>query len=196
MPEIDNLSWRCFLALEEEFINTQYFVEIHKNNYQAFSIRYRSIIMQACAEIEIILKRICSMKSSERVDVKDYFEFLEKNHSDFLNIEVSMPAYKELIKPWLGFSKDSPPKFWTENNKIKHAGGFEKSTLENAIYALGALFSLLLAYYVNSHGNTFSENDEIAMPKLFYYAKLDAGYLVTEQSHRISVPGFLGINHE
>ncbi len=189
MSEIDNLNWRCFLALEEEFISTQYFVEIHKNNYNTFSIKYRSIIMQACAEIEIILKRICAMNSNDRVEVKKYFDFLEKNHSDFLNIEVSIPIYKELIKPWLGFTKDSPPEFWTANNKIKHAGRFEESTLENVINALSGLFSVLLFWYVKSHGSEFSKNTEIIPPKLFDFPGLKENLMAYQNSNYVIVPG-------
>ena len=50
MLKLDNFKWRCLLALEEDLLLTQNFVELDNDNAETFSLKYRSIILQACAE--------------------------------------------------------------------------------------------------------------------------------------------------
>jgi len=191
MTTIDNLNWRCFLALEEELANTQNFVEIQKNNYKTFSIKYRSIIMQACSEIEIIYKRICNIEPESKTDMKIYRDFIINNHhQDFFNVEVLIPIYHEKLKPWLVCTENKSPEFWRAYNVIKHQGKLEEATLENAINSLAGLFSLLLLWYFKSHGREFSGNEAISLPKLFNYPGLSPTFIVTEDSHNIKIPGF------
>jgi len=191
MAMIDNLNWRCFIALEEELVNTQNFVEIHKSNYKTFSIKYRSIIMQACSEIEIIYKKVCGIDHANKADMKTYRDFIKNNHhQDFFNIEVLIPIYNEKLKPWFVCAEDRSPEFWSAYNTIKHQGKLEEATLENAISSLADLFSLLLLWYFKSHGREFSGNEAISLPKLFNYPGLSPTFIVTEDSHNIKIPGF------
>ena len=189
MQEVDNFNWRCFLALEQDLINTENFVEFHKANYKTYSIKYRSIIMQACSEIEIILKKICGISPDDKTkSMEDYAKFITSSHKDFYNVEILIPSHNEKIKPWPSLSK--PPNFWTAYNNIKHQGKLEDATLENSINALAGLLSLLLAWYIESNGSDFSRNESIKLPNLFAYPGLGADHLILESSHHIKIPGF------
>ena len=70
-----DLHSRGFLFHEKELMSTQDTVELHEDNYKTFSLKYRSIIMQACIEIEGILKHICGIPLKDRSDmeIKSFF---------------------------------------------------------------------------------------------------------------------------
>lgn len=192
MKQIDNSHWRFFLALEEELFNTQIFVEFHPNNEKTFSIKFRSIILQACSEIEKILKLICKIDLKERKEIDDIFDIfcVIENHREFLKIVVLMPLYRGEVEPWNDWKKGEAPKFWQDHNKIKHRGNIEVATLKNAIDSLAGLFALLLAWYYKEYGNVFSASECIILPKLFEYPGLSATHVIKANSHNIEIPGF------
>ncbi len=192
MTMIDNLNWRYFLALEEELIATQGFVEPHEKNYGTFSLKYRAIILQACSEIEILFKKICSIEPEKRADIKIYRTYINKHHKHFFTIEVLIPLYHKKLKPWFICVEedDKSPLFWNAYKEIKHEGKLESATLKNAIDSLAGLFSLLLAWYFKLYKKEFLENEAISLPKLFNFEGLHPGYLKLESSHNIKVPGF------
>lgn len=191
MATIDNMSWRIFLALERELIDTNNFVEFHSKNYETFSIRYRSIILQACSEIDLIFKHICGIKPEEHGNITKYLEFINGSaHKDFFNTIVHLPIYNLGIKPWHDCDKNTSPDFWKANNVIKHQGDLQQATLITATRSLAALFSLLLAWYIKSNGKNFSQNENIELPVLFSYPGLGAINIVMEGAHNIALPGF------
>lgn len=123
--------WRAFLALEDDFLKTLDFVEFHKDNYKTFSIRYRSIILQACTEIESLTKLL--YHGNEKYSLFQFIQWnYKKNKEQCLSkIEVLLPLFNEKFFPWSGdalFKKginpDSlqEPNFWSAYNNIKHDG--------------------------------------------------------------------------
>ncbi len=191
MSTINNLNWRCFLALEQELENTKYFVEVSEENYKTYSIKYRSIINQACADIDILFKRICGKNQSDRCEIQDYIHFINTHHKNFSNIEVHIPVYNMNIKPWASFEKKEPPQFWMANNKIKHAGEIQKATLKNSIDSLAALFALLLAWCGTGNKN-FLFDPAIQEPILFWYEGIDVSYSAFNGGRsKLIVPGFI-----
>lgn len=200
---IDRDDWRIFLALERDFLSTQDFVDIDKRNANTFSIKYRSIILQACSEIEKIYNKIFEIirlerKNEEGQEIKlpNMHEFLsaisKRYANDLYEMSILMPFYEKYdnnIKPWktcidsAGIFK-GVPRFWAAYNDIKHNGKLEKATMKNAIEAMAGLFSLLLIAYEKRNGSNFSE--EMLMPVVFNYPGLGLNHIVAEDSCRIS----------
>lgn len=189
--KIDNLHWRCFLALEDDLLATSNFVEFHKSNEGVFSIKFRSIILQTCSEIEKFLKLICGIPLEDNSNIDKYKEYFSKHHADFNKIEVLMPTYRGIVMPWEKWQENINPDFWIDHNTIKHQGNLELATLKNAIDSVAGLFSVLLAWYFKTAGEQFPADQSIIQPKLFSYEGLDAQHVVTYKSYRISIPGFL-----
>lgn len=190
MASIDNSHWRFFLALEDELFKTQDFVDFHANNENTFSIKYRSIILQACSEIEKMCKLICGISLDDNSNMAIYRDYLNNHHCDFSTIEIQMPLYRGRIHPWTNLAHGKSPEFWSEYTQIKHEGKLEAATLKNAIDSLSGLFALLLAWYFKTNGNEFSSNKNITEPRLFSYPGLGAEHLVTSDSYNIKIPGF------
>lgn len=171
-------------------LGVQNFVEFDKNNENTFSIKFRSIILQACSEIEKMCKFFCGIPQDDKADMEKYRNYFLTNHQDFYEIKIEIPSYSETIQPWANWKKHKSPAFWSHYNEIKHAGKLESATLGNSINSLTGLFALLLAWYFKNHGREFSGEACIAQPRLFHYPNLEANVIVTEESHRIEVPGF------
>lgn len=186
-----NYDWRAFLALEDDFLKTLDFVEFHENNYKTFSIRYRSIILQACTEIESIAKQL--YKGSEKYNL---FNFIKWNYKEregecLSSIEISLPLFNDKFFPWKGRLSENVhmPHFWSAYNDIKHERKIESATLENTRDSIGALFSLLLIRYSKDHSNGFSQKfSSINFPKAFDYPGLQPCHMITEDSCKISIP--------
>lgn len=146
LENTDNVSWNCFVALEEELEATLAFIALHKKNYHLSSEKYQSIILKACAEIENIYKVIGGKVLETRSDIASFIGSITEHHHDFFNTEILMPNHDEVIKPWHVCAEGKTPSFWSAYNAIKHEGAMEKATLEHAIHSMAGLFSLLLAW--------------------------------------------------
>lgn len=181
METVDNLHWRIFLALEEELCSTQNFVDFSENNRNVYSIKFRSIILQACSEIEKILKLI---SRNDQGGLKEQAEYFLDHHSGFSAVEIVTYTYMGTLKPWYGWP--ASPAFWRAYNSIKHDGKSEASTLENALQSMAALFSVLLAWMIEEYGDFPVRNPYFPAPKLFYYN----GIKITGMARRaLTLPG-------
>jgi len=190
---IDNLTWRYFLALEKDFIDTFDYIEICPAHDDVYSLKYRAIILQTCSEIDKIFKMLMNVEPDANKNIGDYRTFIGNSHIDFIDINVIFPKLSTVnsIQPWHGWTAKTPPSFWKDGyNKIKHQGDITKATQKYTIHSLSALFSLLLALYKTNNGSSFSECPSISMPLLFDYSGLDSNVLVAENSNNVNVPGF------
>jgi hypothetical protein len=185
----NSFKWRSFLSLEHDFLTTRDFVEFDHRHDEVFSIKYRSLILQACSEIDYLLKNILSKhkKSKDIAKMPNYIKAIEEHHVDFFNIEIELPLTQEILKPWSERKELESgiriPIFWNDYNLIKHDGAIERSTFKNCKLSLAALFSLFLVYFKTTRGMEES--------KFFSYPYFFPSTLVTqEQPHKI--PGFMG----
>ncbi len=142
---VTHASWSRFAALEAELEGSKEFIEIHKDNYEASSDKYQSVVTQACAEIESIYQQMCVGKPVDiKSNISTYMHAITDHCKDFFNTEIHMPMHNEVIKPWSMCAEGKDPAFWQAYHAIKHEGKLAKATLEHAIYSLAGLFSLLL----------------------------------------------------
>lgn len=140
-------SWNLLETLEGELEKTRAFIDIHPDNYQSFSDYYKNIIVQACEEIEAIYQRISGKVLEAQSNISHYIAAITSHCANFFHHEVTMPEHNTVLKPWNSCIEGKNPSFWAAYTSIKHQGLSEKATLEHAIYAMAALFSLLLAWH-------------------------------------------------
>lgn len=138
-------SWKCFAVLEQELENSRVAVGIHQDNYHLVSDHYKSIILQACTEVEKIYEMLCGKALAVTRNISQHIQTITNHCKDFFNTEIHMPMTDQMIKPWGACAHGNDPEFWTTYHNIKHEGKSEKATLEHAVFALAGLFSLLLA---------------------------------------------------
>ena len=189
---IDDFHWKCFLFLEKELVDMQYFIEFHEKNKKTFSMQLRSIILQTCSEIEKMFKLICGYNLADDKNIADYTAFFEENHKEFCEIQIYSNTYLEKICPWESWYKalekfQYPPKFWQAYNDLKHKGKFEQATLDNAILSLAGLYALQLAWIKKEFGRFPISSFE--SPKLFAYKGTQVTLLSCGHPY-LNVPGF------
>ena len=138
--------WRYYLILESEFIKSADFVEIHKNNFNTFSIRYAFLIQSVGAELDILFKELCQFKTSDRKTITDYAkEILSKDKFNIKNLVIEVMKYDIKLQPFKNWEEKRASQslnWWEAFTSIKHNRyeNIKKANLENVLNILGALF--------------------------------------------------------
>lgn len=187
---IDTLDWRCFLAIEKDFVNTFDTVEFHEHNFRTFSIKYRSIILQSCSEIEKFCKLISGIALNQKSDMGKYRKYLNTHHQGFSDVQVQIPSHNKAATPWTALKEDKSPEFWLAYIEIKHEGKLEQGNFYNTLLSLAAYFSIMVAWYSKSHGSNFSKGQAFEEPKFFTLNGLKIPTLCL-QGAKLEIPGFL-----
>ncbi len=180
-------SWNYFCTLCEMLKNTMNYIDhSDKKNMKVYSFELRKIIILTAVEFENVGKCLC-----EEINPSI-------NSSKFNIIEITKPIINEYKKiktikinndyntyqPLRGWGVDSNNKlkglkWWNEYNEIKHQSyiSYNKSTLENAINALGSLMILDL-YYVRKLTGSNKIFSNIRCP--YFYNQYQNKYLLCE----------------
>ncbi len=186
---INTLDWRCFLSLEADFVNSFNTVEFHEDNFKTFSIKYRSIILQACSEIEKFCKYICLIPQNQKSNMGEYREYLNKHHQGFSEVQVLIASHSIAATPWRALKDNKAPDFWVGYTEIKHEGNIAQAHFYNALQSLAAYFSIMVAWYSKSHGADFSKSQAFDEPKFFTINGLKIPTLCLE-GKKLEIPGF------
>ena len=145
------IHWNYFLTLEEDFGVVTRFVEPCKENEKTFSIELSRLIMASTQEADVLLKSLCGNISpgDKSASIQKYHQVLRTHLPQIFDTEVFLERYQISTKPFLEWSENSPPEWWTANNKIKHhrSTEFNRATLANAVASMAALLVLNLYYW-------------------------------------------------
>ena len=149
--------WEYFLSLEDDLEKCTKFIEFDTRNYNTFSIELAKIIISASAEFENVAKDLCKLidPTSSPKNIIDIYPILFQEFPKFCDIEITIPRYKLQFKPWDQWTSSKRPDWWANGyNKIKHSRdtSFHLANLQNAIHAMGALFSGILYFHEKLSG--------------------------------------------
>lgn len=170
-----------FLLIEKEMIKTFEYVEPNYNNLSTNSIRFASIIREACNLFELVSKevyiKLFEVSEQKRLNIYDYLS-LDKiiNFSDKCLSSPYIPAMQDdrhkllPFKELMDWNKTSHinkrfiPVWWDVYNKIKHSNeGIDNATFENALLSVGAVYVLINSIF----------GDGVLVGNLREYTKLD-----------------------
>lgn len=122
--------WKQYIELEKLFLETDKYVAISDKNKNTYSIQYNILLQAICAEVDIVIKRLCYEYDSQvKVkDMKDYIHNILLFDPNLKNIEVNLELYGMKIYPWknVGFREtngdEQPicPYWWDGYIKLKH----------------------------------------------------------------------------
>ena len=168
-----------FLALERDFETVARFIEPCEQNQSTFSLELARLLMATTQEVDVVMKLLGNHLDSSNAanNINDYCSIIMANRPEMIYDKVELPRYGMETQPWINWTTDNPPFWWTANNKIKHqrTHHFDRATLKNSFNALGALHLTLLhlsrmqittAY----HGDTWLEIMEQHNSVLFQVA--------------------------
>lgn len=141
--QFTNIYWNYYLMLEEKFLNTTRYVELHLNNFSTFSIEFTNLLLTTCSEIDVVFKEMLGFDTKEKHTFKQFIQRVKKEHSDIFEIEVKVIDKEIAINPFEE-KGNATERWWRSYNNVKHnrKNKFKEATLENVLYSLGALFVL------------------------------------------------------
>ena len=143
--------WNYFLSIEEELINTSQFVEFDLDNLKTFSIEYTKIILEACAEVDVLLTQIGKIfdQTKSQPNFKDHFKIIKANVHSLITEKLCIDQYGIDIHPYEEWKIDKKLDWHETYNNLKHNRGeyYKEGNLENSLYSVAALFSTVVHYY-------------------------------------------------
>lgn len=94
--------WKQYIALEKLVLETEKYVAISKDNENTFSIQYNILLQAICAEVDVVIKRLCYEYDSqaEVYDMYDYIQLITSHDLNFKDVKVRLQLYEMEIKPW------------------------------------------------------------------------------------------------
>ena len=162
--------WDYFLSIESDLIKCSRFVEFSSDNYLTHSVEFARIIMAASAEIDTVAKELCKAidSTSTTNNINDYADKITNKYPNFTNLEISLPKYNIIAKPWDNWHNGNSPIWWRGYNKIKHdrTSHFRLANLENSINAVGGLLLGILYYHYAINGDKEVEISAFDCPQL------------------------------
>lgn len=185
--EFQQLYWKYYLNLENDFLATEKYVAIDADNKDAFSIEYMKILQMVCAEIDIVTKSFCKeIDASFKGDnINQYCKKITTEYTGFSKDSIRFLLCNIDLKPWDGWTfvdkvtKDGKnivtsqnPSWWKNHNQIKHSrtsfdGGkqnYKKANQNNVINALAALFQMEM-YFYNCLADNENQERKTPLPK-------------------------------
>ncbi|MGL4576070.1 MAG: hypothetical protein ACRCV9_14900 [Burkholderiaceae bacterium] len=149
--------WEYYLHIEADLENCSRYVEFSKDNFDTYSNEFARIIVVACAEIDTILKELCSSISpgSSADNINKYWPIITMQCPKFTGVEIEIARSGLRFQPWLSWAAKKSPDWWGNGyNDIKHdrTNNFKKANLQNALNAVGALFIAVVQFH--EHANS------------------------------------------
>ena len=138
-----NPHWNYFVAIERDFEAASRFIEPCEQNENAFSIELGRLLMAATQEVDVVMKILCKTldPNTNASKIGGYHEIVDRKLPDFKNDIVRLPRFGMESRPWVNWQQNTPPFWWTANNKIKHnrSTHFDRATLKNTYNAISGL---------------------------------------------------------
>lgn len=178
--------WNYFLAIEQDFLVVTRYVEPCEENNSTFSIELARIIMAATQEADVLLKRFCESIDSDYSGggIHAYHESISSHVPSLFTEIVAVERFSMNSQPYSSWTHDTPPLWWTANNKIKHHRDFEfsKATLKNAFNSVAGLLVITVHFYkdmISKKNNTevsFVEATNFLIPETRLFKLRDDYY--------------------
>ena len=135
--------WRYFLSLEKEFTETLRFVEFTPSQQSVYSFEFARLLILICSELDVLFKVICgsACPGTTADSIGKYFPCIAGKYQVEAET-VRVDRFSVRVRPFENWSEDTPPDWWTAQNKVKHRRHehFQEATLGNTLHALCGLF--------------------------------------------------------
>jgi hypothetical protein len=143
--------WNYFLALESDLARLSRYVELTEDNNDTYSIEMAHLLLAACSEVDVVLKRLCKKvnpKNSPR-SIDGCRKILVSSFPKLATMEVRIPRYGLSIPTWENWKNDSNPNWWRAYNQVKHHRDeyFKEAKLQHTIASIAGLFVAVLFLY-------------------------------------------------
>ena len=161
------IHWNYFLSIEEDLQKLSRYVDFSCQNENTFSIEIARILMASTAEIDVVLKQLCSTvdENSNASNINQYHKIITSSLPSFRYFKVLVPIESLELTPWSSWEQGTPPEWWSANNNVKHHrhNHFDKATLKNCLNSVAGLYISVLYLYKKQA----NEGKLLRLPRLF-----------------------------
>ena len=150
--------------LESDCLQIRRYVSFREGNFNTCSDEIIRQLISVGAEIDHILKEICSVQSDEG-NMKIYKNWLLENiGQNYLNnITLNIQESQIMLKPFSPIrNKDSRIEWWSAYNSVKHNrwANYEKGSLYNLLHAMAALY-FLECFQIKKIADKYSDDENL-----------------------------------
>lgn len=203
--DFDENYWSYYLNLESDFITTQRYVTINKDNFNTFSLEYVKQYQAICSEIDVVCKQYCLHLNDvrETSNIKEYASVILCQKANIKSQTVSIRNQSNIqLIPWKDWSiapKYISPAWWSDYNKVKHSrttqdkddgqAYYKKANLENTLNALAGLLILEMFFYkdlVETEGVS-----DVTIPH-----RASNLFIMNDWEKHISIGGFMTVEYD
>lgn len=192
--------WEYVLALEEDLLRLARFIDF-SGNEETYSLEIARLLMTASAEADVVLKELCRLvlPDTDAQSIGGYYPIVSGNYPGLLKLPIGIHRYGLQFTPWTNWTAQSPPLWWTANNKIKHerANEYQRANLKHCLNAVTGLFGAVLYLYRDKAegGGLHPPSSLMSVPEVWFgsnamgpegiraYYKLPNGGPVDESEH-------------
>ena len=137
--------------LEKRFVESIEFVELHEDNFDAFSNGYALLIQAIGAELDTVFKEFCGFTTTGRKTIADYAQYILTHTQDIKNQKISVQEYDIEIQPFMNWDINQPGQslqWWGAFTDVKHDRyeQLKQAKQENVLNILGALYLIEMLY--------------------------------------------------
>jgi hypothetical protein len=99
--ETSNVYWNYFLALEKDLTKISRYIEIHSDNFSAFSIELAHLLLASASEVDVIMKQLCNLIYPEGNygNINDYRECIRENLPEIVQEMAFIPRFSISLNP-------------------------------------------------------------------------------------------------
>lgn len=143
--ELSQNHWKYYLMLEKHFVESIEFVELHRDNFNAFSNGYALLIQAIGAELDTVFKEFCGFNTADRKTIADYAQHILINTPNIKNQKIHIQEYDIEIQPFMNWDINQPGQslqWWEAFTDVKHNRyeQLKQARQENVLNILGALY--------------------------------------------------------
>lgn len=137
--------WNYYLSLENDLATTSQYIE-PAGQEDTHSFEFSKLIILSCTEAESVMKAICyEITNEEKGNIGEYKEIILTKFPKIITARVTVSRLGQDIIPFAGWDSGHLL-WWDAYTDVKHKRGteFDKASYKNAVYALSALYILIL----------------------------------------------------
>ena len=158
--EYDNLYWKHYKILEDQFMKTLNYVELHEKNFPTFSVVFAQLLISIGSEVDNVLQKFCNLIDGSKVDTySQYVKKIKEFNFELNQSEVWCKFNFINYTPWIDWEEKEVVHeekrmgtFWWRNYQaVKHfraetdkdgIPNYTKANLKTVFYALMGLYSI------------------------------------------------------
>ena len=150
--------WKYFLSLEKDISRLKSYIEIHQDNYDAYSFELSKLLQLSCSEVDSVCRLLCKTidpnnnyfnESAYSGNIAQYKSTILDAYPLLTKSEIHIPDLGTKLSPWEDWESKNSPEWWEGYNKVKHYrhSCFKEANLKNTLYSMSALMVLILYLY-------------------------------------------------